>query len=157
MNAYFGYERQKGKASSTAGDVIQLNGLSRADRRLLFAEIQGLDNGKINVAKYKGSKLPDLKISAGAGNTATDGILQYQPTDGGAVVGGDGATAESIGFNHIRGNRIVGLVAFADGHTETLILPESGNFEKLTGWLCEDYDITYQNGSYDGINDSVTE
>ena len=151
MNPYFGYERQKGKAMASKDETIKINGISRADRRLLFAEIQGLTIA--NPKKYRATSLPELHVSDGSGSATTDGILQYKSEKSGKTVGGDGS-AESIGFNHIRSNRIVGLVAFADGHTEAITLPESGNLEQLTGWLCDGYDVTFDGSSYSRINDS---
>ena len=150
MNPFFGYEREKGQALSTEGEVVRTDGLSRADRRLLFAEIQGLEVA--NLSKYGAGSIP--KVSIGGSGSATDGVLQYQSEKNG-LVGGKNSTAESIGFNHFRGSHIVGLVAFADGHTEAIILPQSGNLEQLTGWLCDGYDVTYVGGdSYERVNDS---
>ena len=158
MNPYFGCEREKGKALPDL-ERIYMSGLRRADRRLLFAEIPGLSEKKVNPKKYGATKLPELNFSSGS--QYTDGILQYRATaDGGGTGGGgantssSGSAPESMGFNHIRGRNIVGLVAFADGHTEALVIPKNGNFEELTGWLCGGYDITFSNGEYEKINDT---
>ena len=151
MNPYFGYERQKGKAMATKNETVKINEINRADRRLLFAEVHSL--AIANLAKYNATSLPESHISDGSGSITTDGVLQYRSERSGKTIGGDGS-AETIGFNHIRGNHIVGLVAFADGHTETITLPKSGSLEQLTGWLCDGYDVTFDGTKYSKINDS---
>ena len=152
MNPFFGYEREKGKALATEGDVVLMHDLARADRRLLFAEIQGLTIA--NPAKYNATSLPDVNFEGGG--SATDGVLQYR-NEKGDLVGGQGSSPESMGFNHIRSNRIIGLAAFADGHTEAIVLPKSGDLKQLTGWLCEGFDVTHAGDHYEHIRDTDVE
>lgn len=145
MNAYFGYEKTSGKALSTSDDGVSHP--SRADRRLLFAEIPALEL-KPKDAKATGvSQLPPVNLTGENGTKECDCCLLYKSKGGN----------ESIGFNHRRNRQIVGHVAFADGHIETIIAPKNGNYLELTDWLCEGKDVTYQNGSYDEIKDSLTE
>ena len=133
MNSYFGCEKSAGEALAECNHKYMTR-VERADRRLLFAEIPGLLPEKVNLKKYGAESLPDVDFSAGS--KSTDGILQYEEN-------------ESIGFNHIRGRNIVGLVAFADGHTEALVIPKDGNFKELTEWLCKGYDIGFSSGKYE--------
>ena len=157
MNPYFGCEREKGKALPDL-ERIYMSSIRRADRRLLFAEIPGLSEKKVNLGKYGATKLPELDFSSGSQHT--DGILQYRATaEGGSTrnTSSSGSAPESIGFNHIRGRNIVGLVAFADGHTESLVIPKNGKFEELTGWLCDGYDISFSRGEYENINNTNVE
>ena len=128
----------------------------RADRLLMFAELPGLDDTKIKPAKFNAQKMPKFST---ANSTANDAVLQCETT---VAHGGKGASAisgnpESIGFNHVRGKTLVGVVAFADGHTETLVLPKNTDLVKLTTWLCDSYDVFYQNGRYTYDQDSVPE
>lgn len=113
---------------------------SRADKRLLFAEIPALELKPSEARKGGITSLPDVKLDGGNGSPACDGCLQRD---------------ESIGFNHFRGNQYVGHVAFADGHVETIVAPKNGNFIKLTEWLCEARDIVYHDGNYEGIVESA--
>ena len=145
MSAYFRYEKAKGQAKATKDDVV--NTPSRAERRLMFAEIPALEL-KPKDAKQTGvHQLPPVILDGKNGDTSCDGCLWYKSAGGN----------ESIGFNHRRNRQIVGHVAFADGHVETIIAPKNGNFVELTDWLCEAKDVTYQDGSYEEIKDSLTE
>lgn len=142
-----------------SGTTINTKDL-RAERRLMFAEMPGLDENKINLKKYNAGKLPKLDTSSSA--LTTDAVLQYKMRGGGVGGSGAGKSAnkagggkpESIGFNHVRGNSLIGLVAFADGHTEAITLPKSGDLEELTGWLCEANDISLVKGVYRRIEDT---
>ena len=133
----------------------------RSDRRLLFAEIPGVDTETLP-KKYNVSAMPKLDLSDGS--PTTDAILQYKSELTGKMVGDKGgnggsrgAKAESIGFNHMRGKDMVAPVVFADGHTETLVLPKTkANAESLTAWLCDGYDISFRNGLYSYDENSVT-
>lgn len=145
MNAYFGYEKASGKALSTKNDVIKFP--THADRRLLFAEIPALTLKPKDAKETGVNQLPPVNLTGANGTPECDGCLLYKSKGGN----------ESIGFNHRRNRQIVGHVAFADGHVETIIAPKNGNFLDLTDWLCEGRDITYQNGSYEEIKDSKTE
>ena len=145
MSAYFGYEKESGKALSTKGDGVGRP--SRADRRLLFAEIPALELKPKDEKETGVRQLPPVNLTGENGAKECDGCLLYKSKDGN----------ESIGFNHRRNRQIVGHVAFADGHIETIVAPKNGNFIDLTDWLCEGKDVTYQNGSYEEIKDSLTE
>jgi len=151
MNAYFRTERAKGKAT-VEGDSISFNGLKRADRRLLFAEIQGLELNTADTSKYGADGLPKVAMEG----SATDGILQYQ-SDSGSTEGDAGSAAESMGFNHIRGKRVVGLVAFADGHTEAITLPREGDLKQLTGWLCGGFDVAFTTTGFEKLQSNANE
>ena len=145
MSAYFGYEKQSGKALATRSSGV--NRPSRADRRLLFAEIPALELKSKDAKKTGVSQLPPVNLTGDNGTKECDSCLLYKSK------GGD----ESIGFNHRSNRQIVGHVAFADGHVETIVAPKKGNYVDLTDWLCEGKDVTYQDGSYDEIKDSLTE
>ena len=124
MNEYFKWN-DTGKARSE-----QFRGRSAnekyADRRLLFAEI--------NWKGYAGE--PNLS----PGNEGTDQVLQY-------------SKGEYIGFNHKKGKEKVAHVAFADGHTEQLLLPKGGMDEsalkELTKLLCEGKDVAFNGSQYE--------
>lgn len=129
MSAYFGWDSSSsGNAFVTDGCIYKPD-LSNAERLLIFAEVpfQGV-----------GSWFPD----GTAGTMETDGILQYKgcdeskksPTINGASKGGN----ENIGGNHKVAKRWCAHVAFADGHTEKLVVDgiSSGNLIELTTWLC---------------------
>lgn len=148
MSAYFGYDREPGQAASTAGDVIGAGGLSRADRILLFAEIPALTLTSKMQGQTGVSSLPDVNLTAGDGSSEGDGCLIYKSKSDGN---------ESIGFNHMRAKQLVGHVAFADGHVETIVAPKNGNFVDLTDWLCRGVDVVYREGSYDEIKDSESD
>ena len=141
MNAKFGYDYSKGgKATDTQGGGIY--SLSRAERTLMFAEIPALDPAEGQHARPQ-VNLPAPVLSGSNGDSKSDSVLQYQDADEWT------GAAESIGFNHRAGKRIIGLVAFADGHTERINAPKDGLFNNLTKGLCDGTDITFVNGSYD--------
>ena len=141
MNAYFGYESEPGKAASSASGAISAGSIKRADRLLLFAEIPALTLTNKDRGAAKVSSAPDVNLTGGDGSPEMDTCLEYKSIGG----------KESIGFNHRRGKQIVGHVAFADGHVESLALPKDGNFEELTDWLCTGKDIVFRNGSYEEV------
>lgn len=131
MNGYFGYDESRGGgARSERWGGIEYNTVAKADRRLLFAELQWED---LNGAAA------NLSSSAGFENDCT---LQYKEKDG----------AETIGFNHKSGKNIVAHVAYADGHTDRLTMPKRGlgtsELVELTKWLCEGKDVSF-NGNRD--------
>lgn len=141
MNLLFGM--------STVGKLTRMDGKGTPipeDRTLMFAELPGLDDSKVKASKYKASRLPKLDLSS---ENSTDGALYYQHATGGSE---DGAS-ETMGFNHVRNGRLVGVVAFADGHIEAIQLPKNGNFTALTGWLCEGYDIVRNGENYTRVVD----
>lgn len=139
MNALFGYS-----SDGLAMNSIKASELKRADRTLLFAEIPCL---VLKENEAKTMTLPPVKLTGGNGTKECDCCLLYKSMGG----------TESIGFNHRGNRRIFGHVAFADGHVEQIAAPKDGKFLELTDWLCEGKDLTYQNGSYDEIKDSVAE
>lgn len=142
MNAYFGYEQEPGKALSTKHE--DHSHPTRADRRLLFAEIPALTIKAEDESKTDVRTLPPVNLTGGNGTKECDGCLLPKS------MGGN----ESIGFNHRRNRQYVGHVAFADGHVETIVAPKDGNFLDLTDWLCAGRDIVYRDGSYEEIKDS---
>ena len=143
MNAYFGYD---GGELLTPYSYIETASLTRADRILLFAEIPALNSATSKEAKKAHVQLPEPNLTGGDGDEQMCGCLHYKSLSGGGKC--------SIGFNHARGRDIVGHVAFADGHVETLSAPKNGNFDELTDWLCQGMDITVQNKNYQKVNDS---
>ena len=145
MNAYFGYEKEPGKALSTRDDGVDHP--SRADRRLLLAEIPALTLKQKDMNQTGVNALPPVNLTGANGTKECDCCLLPKSKGGN----------ESIGFNHRRNRQIVGHVAFADGHVETIIAPKDGNFLELTDWLCSGTDVVYREGSYEEIKDSQTE
>ncbi len=131
MNPYFGYDSSNGsEATGTGGGSISYGTCKRADRRLLFAELQWESSTGID---------PVLETSP---STRLDGVLQYDRDDW-------SGTKEAIGFNHKVGKKYVAHVCFADGHTEKIAMPgsgSSGELVELTKWLCDSDDIQF-NGS----------
>lgn len=159
MNGYFGFEATKGSADVTDGSVVESGSLSRADRILLFAEIPALTANSKDATK-RGVKLPEPNFNGGADDLTSCGCLLTKDTGGVAGSKGQNAAASgtaSIGFNHVRGRDIIGHVAFADGHVETLAAPKNGDFVNLTDWLCQGLDVAIRNGNYEKINDSDVE
>lgn len=147
MNGYFGIEPQKGKADLTKYDYIEPGSLDRADRILLFAEIQGLAPDAATLGKTSAGSIPSPKF--GGDDPELHGCLKYKSITG----GGNGC----IGFNHIRNHQLVGHVAFADGHTEAIVAPKNGDVVNLTDWLCQGYDIVFRDRNYERVNESATE
>ena len=125
--------------------------LERADRVLLLSEIP---------FKSWHSWLPD-----GTGtSTDDDAVLQYPSTDGSGGTDSPGANNssgsghETLGANHVNGRNLFAHVAFADGHTEKLRIPYTGNIKNpqidesqlknLTGWLCTGTDVSFNGKQY---------
>ena len=139
MSAFFGYEKESGVANDVKNkDPWRYR--SRAERRLLFAEIPALKLSELKNVDV--SALPDVKLDGDNGTPECDGCLVYKSKGGN----------ESIGFNHRRNRQLVGHVAFADGHVETIVAPKEGNYVELTDWLCTAKDIGYHDGSYEDLN-----
>ena len=146
MSAYFGYVDGN---MATTFEGIRLFDMTKADRILLFAEIQCLGGNGGSKSGAKGEQgappgegekdvnLPETDLS-GKGDLC-DGCLVYKSKNGN----------ESIGFNHRSSHRTFGHVAFADGHVETINAPKDGNFLELTDWLCCGKDIYFSGGSYE--------
>ena len=139
MNQKFGYDYSYGSKAIGAG--IEYGSLARADRTLLFAELQFLPNDKLEV---------DTDASAGIKNDCT---LQY-------------SKQEVIGCNHPNGKRgLCAHVVFADGHVEKLSVPATrngenwsiklgrGDLEDLTKWLCQGKDVSFNGSRYEKLQD----
>lgn len=133
MSAYFGYD--EGTAVRQGSESVTP---SKGDRTLLFAEIPAVALSSKLQGVTGVSALPEVRLNGGAGDAAMDGCLRYKSSGG----------SESIGFNHQSGKRLVGHVAFADGHVEAIAAPKNGAFLDLTDWLCQGIDVVYVNGSY---------
>ena len=139
MNAYFGYDWSDGqKATYVEGmgegnNRVSLNA-TRLDRTLLFAELPFKDHD------FDGSEI-ETSFSTSA-NNENDCVLQFKAgtIDGYKYQNHWSGKAESIAFNHKSGKRWCAHVAFADGHTEKLMLPTGGGLSKedLTALLCGD-------------------
>ena len=122
MNAYFLWQsRSTPYSSGRCGR--DYGGMQRADRVLLFSEIQ--------FEQIKGLS-DNVKLDESA-STATDPILQYDGSDG-------ASSPETIGFNHLMGKQHCAHVCFADAHTEKFLLPRksfnANNLKTMTKWLC---------------------
>ncbi len=127
MNAFFGWDYSLGSDAVAVNDPRLLREyVTRADRRLLFAEIP--------FASYTGDT-PNTDSGSG---TACDCVLQYK---------GTGPNPESIGFNHKSGRDITAHIVFADGHAEKLLYKEKQDVQELTRWLCEARDVAYNASS----------
>lgn len=97
-----------------------------ADKVLLFAEIQGLDDAKRG-----------LKARTNESGDKGDGVLQYKSAN------------ELMGFNHKQsGGKLAGHVSFADGHVEKLLYPASGGIDQLTKWLCSGRAVSFNGRQY---------
>lgn len=133
MNSAFLYDwSHGGEATDTKISGKTAGSMKRADRTLLFAEID-LDN-----------------LASGAnGDYTGDCVLEYDD--------GNGGNREQIGFNHAFKKTACAHVTFADGHAERILKPKSGNLYDLTKWLCEGYDVTYKEGVYVRDEKSVEE
>ncbi len=131
MNSFFGWDNSEGKrAKDSSFHGVEYGRLSRADRRLLFAEIPFMGVER------------EANTSAGAGKE-NDCTLQYK----------EGQGDEVIGFNHSSGKREkFAIVVFADAHTERISWPRGGldeaNLKELTKWLCEGKDVSYNGSDY---------
>lgn len=134
MNAAFRYDWSHGSdTTDTPVSGKTAGSMKRADRTLLFAEIN----------------LDDLGSGAN-GDYTGDCVLEYDSESGG--------NRERIGFNHALKNTICAHVTFADGHAERIVMPKGGgDLYELTKWLCEGYDVLYKNGQYSYDERSVAE
>ena len=128
MNGYFGYA--SGGDNVPDGRSIKLGSVSNrgnADRLLLFAE------------------LPAYRLTGGVfkegvettGNKA-DCVLNMQIKDYVRP------TEETIGFNHQVGKKQIAHVAYADGHVDVVVAPQSptdAKLKDLTFLLCNGADV----------------
>ena len=131
MNAFFGFDSSLGSKSFGGTHHQKYTELSKADRRLLFAELP--------FAGYVPGENVDPDSATGPNNDCT---LHYDGSKG--ELG-----KEYIGFNHARGKHVYAHVAFADGHTEKIELGKADKnaIIELTKWLCEGKDVTYDAAS----------
>lgn len=136
MSSFFSYNRLKKAVVPGAGNRREYGRLASPERKLLFAEIP--------FVAVPGTGQDNPVLEGGPGTKKLDPILEYD----------DGTTgsAESIGFNHMSGKRYTAHVAFADGHTEKLMMPKSGasegDLKELTKWLCEGDEISFDGRTY---------
>lgn len=124
MNEYF-YWNSTGKARSVHFHGRHKTDVKYPDRRLLFAEI--------NWKGWAGD------VDDAPGSQGCDQVLQY-------------STGECIGFNHKKGKEKCAHVAFADGHTEQILMPRRGlsdsDLQELTKLLCEGKDVVLEGDRY---------
>ena len=133
MNQDFGYDSNYGSGPLPGWSGRNLNsdkgGATSADRRLLFAEIQGVD-----------VEAHGLKAKHDAGGTDGDGVLQYSRN-------------EVIGFNHKDGKDWVGHVAFADGHVQAIKYPRSGqSLTEVTKYFCQGHEVKFDGKRYEDLS-----
>ena len=141
MNERFGYDDTLGSDGKMSWPGVWYGQLKRADRTLMFAELQFAANDKLEI---------NTDSSAGIKNDCT---LQYKHK-------------ETLGCNHASGKRgLCAHVAFADGHVEKLAIPARrnkdswsllvgrGDIEDLTEWLCQGKDVSYNGSKYETLQD----
>ena len=141
MNERFGYDDTLGSNGKMNWPGVWYGKLGRADRTLMFAELQFAANDKLEV---------NTDPSAGIKYDCT---LQYKHK-------------EMLGCNHASGKRgLCAHVAFADGHVEKLAIParrdgdgwallvSRGDIEDLTEWLCQGKDVSYNGSKYEKLQD----
>ncbi len=134
MNSYFCWDKSQGsRAMDRDGSVgVRYGSMSRADRRLLFAELPFTD--------WVAEPSQDTDTSPGLKNDCT---LQYEKKYGG----------EYIGFNHSSGKKMkFAHVVFADGHVEKITYPKTGmglsQAQEITEWLCLGKDVSFDGKTY---------
>ena len=141
MNERFGYDNTQGAQAKLYNPYVGYGRLARPDRILMFAELQFLDNDKVEV---------NTDAASGIRNDCT---LQYNHN-------------EVIGFNHPNGKRgLFAHIVFADGHIEKLNIPASpgagkwsvpigrNELEDLTEWLCKGEDVFFNGAKYEKRTD----
>lgn len=131
MNEYFKWDNSEGSKYKPEEFYAREYGhIAKADRKLLFAELQWKDG-------YAGT--PTISSAAG---TTCDCTLQYTKN-------------EVIGFNHRAGREKVAHIVFADGHVDKLRLPKGGmsdsELRELTKWLCNGVDFSFNGQRYEEI------
>ncbi|MBQ3745773.1 MAG: type II secretion system protein [Kiritimatiellae bacterium] len=137
MNSRFGWDTSMG--SRAVGGGIEYGKLARADRTLMFSELQFTKNDMVTVDSDEGPGIHH------------DCTLQY-------------GKGEVIGFNHPSGKRTMfAHVAFADGHVEKLTIPakysstgwlvevSDGDLKNLTEWLCQGRDVSFNGSRYEKL------
>ena len=141
MNERFGYDSSQGSQAKLYNPHVGYGRLPRADRVLMFAELQFLENDKVSVNTDQGPGL------------VNDCTLQYNHN-------------EVIGFNHPNGKHgLFAHIVFADGHIEKLVIPASpagaawsvvpgrSELEDLTEWLCKGEDVMFNGANYEKRTD----
>lgn len=155
MNAYFGYDKTQGQSDMGLAYEVESSigkksgGLARADRILLFAEIQA------PFGKKQPKELPTA-VDRGSNKYLADAVLNYKATVDGKKYGDAWkGTPETIGFNHPgKHGKYYAHVVFADGHTEKLTSGDKGlKYEELTAILCEGGDFAFTGDGYQYIED----
>ena len=149
MNAYFGYD-PGGLGFFSQRTLSDPN--TRADRRLLFAEVPfGVAGSSYDTANS--SKSGNAAYASGENDAQLDSVLQYK-----ADYNGNGynskwsGTGEAIAFNHKSGKKNwCAHVAFADGHVEKLLLPSGSSglpAGTLTALLCGGMAVSFDGKGY---------
>lgn len=150
MNANFGWDHSEG--SRAVGDIrLKYGDLKRADKILLFSEVPF-------------SNIGPWQPSDGGSGTDCDCVLQYDSSvEGSNGLKGKstakGSSTETIGVNHRSGKQLIAPVVFADGHTEKIVIPFTGNIKSnpkvdgsmlkdLTAWLCIGQDVAFDGKQY---------
>lgn len=128
MNAWFGWDSTQGSGPRAFWGRSANDSGIRADKRLLFAELQWTD--------YTGDQ-PDFSAGSGLKHDCT---LQYRNCT-------KGVDAEAIGFNHKSGRDVVAHVVYADGHVGEIFWKDGQDLKELTEWLCEAKDIAIDSSS----------
>lgn len=145
MNAAAGWDAAQGGHSYNDkfnNGAIWKQGLTNADRLLLFAEIPFRGPG-------------DWFPQGESGTVETDGILQYNGCDKANTAAGSNRYNgnENIGGNHKSSRNWVAHVAFADGHVEKLnVNGLDGNaLKELTTWLCQGKSVTREGDRFEEL------
>ena len=142
MNSRFSYNRLKKPVVPGAGNRVEYGHLSAPDRVLLFAEIPFI--------AVPGTAQDSPVVEGGVGTKELDPILEYDD-------GMSGGASEAIGFNHLSGKRYTAHVAFADGHTEKLMMPKDGDLKQMTKWLCQGDEISFDGKTYRRVSNATSD
>ncbi len=122
-NAWFGWDETQGANARSFNGRRAVDSNLRADRRLLFAELEW--------SGYTGTT-PNFNSGAGTENDCT---LQYKDCVKGF------SNPEAIGFNHTSGHEVVAHVVYLDGHVSEIVYVDGQDLKELTQWLCEGRDV----------------
>ena len=143
MNCYFGYDDRLGRGGASSNKEIGLDSLStrgNAGDLLLFAELPAFKPGD---EKW-------TEIQKGGTAKAEDQTLQMRIINYNTAVT---LTEEYIGFNHQVGKRYAAHVAYADGHVDVVVAPQSPsekNLQNLTFFLCNGADVPADSSTWEG-------
>lgn len=132
MSEYFGWDSSHGSRSrADCWYKIEHTHLSRADRRVMFAELNWTEGAT--------SETPQFSTGS---ESKLDCTLAHSDN-------------ECIGFNHKDGKDYLAHVIFADGHIEKLRMPKRGisqnELHNLTEWLCEGKDVSFDGKKYEQL------